>query len=145
MAETAEVRETETSLTQLREHHLRHRPWGNASDVVVHLCTEGLILLGERNEARTSAESLLRSERINMGRHAEHGPLPWQLKTCTVCGGDGRDSDHHGVVITMDVDAIICKTHGEVGRDRTHGMCDTCKGKGKVLIEEAVEPAGQPV
>ena len=137
-------RESKQSLARLCEHHRLHRTWGTSSDVIVQVCNEALALMDERDEARTAAESLLRSERINMGRHTEHGPLPWQLMTCTECGGDGRDAEHHGVEILKDMDAIYCKVHGEVGRGHAHGMCRICRGKGKVPIEEAAKPANQP-
>ncbi len=138
---TEKPRESVDSLINLRDHHRNLRPWGQASDVIVQICEEALLLMGERAEARGLAESLHHDERVNMGRHSEYERfLPWQLKTCPDCGGDGRDAEHHHVTIMMDTDCIRCAIHGDVGGSRSHGMCDTCKGRGKVPKGEPTNP-----
>ncbi len=134
---SAHSRETKKSLSELREHHRIHRPWGAHSDVIVQLCSEALSLMEERNEARALAERD-QHDRLAALEATTHDVnlFPWQLQKCNVCDGDGRDEEHHHIEIVLDCDHIRCKLHGEVGHDRTHGMCDSCKGRGKIPSDE---------
>jgi hypothetical protein len=69
---------------------------------------------------------------------------PQPTVRCEDCNGTGLDATHRQARPTLDCDHIYCPIHGDVGYDRSHAWCETCKGAGKVGAPAASPPATAP-
>jgi hypothetical protein len=126
----------------------------------------GLIVIeGER--AETTADRVVNRDRSDNLAMAEHHQSPlamlvapegWRIltdgrvvtltATCPDCKGRTWDEPHRRDTPILECDHIYCPLHGDVGGDRFHGRCQTCKMPpydGKVTLGRFTIPALLPV